>query len=173
VELRREGDVVGGKFKRRIKRGEYFPPFLYLSIINSCNLRCQAAGWTSRKKTLLTSIRSTADHRRQAARERFFGILGGEPFMHPQLLDLLAAHPDCYFQVLPTASSSPRKSRNDCVQSATPRRSSASRPRDHQRRATWEERRFNKTLRGLDHCLGRKSSPASHQRLPVRTSASC
>src|SRR5437867_13346456 len=29
------------KFKRRIKRGEYFPPFLYLSIINSCNLRCQ------------------------------------------------------------------------------------------------------------------------------------
>ena len=29
------------KFKRRIKRGEYFPPFLYLSILNSCNLRCQ------------------------------------------------------------------------------------------------------------------------------------
>ena len=29
------------KFKRHIKRGEYFPPFLYLSIINSCNLRCQ------------------------------------------------------------------------------------------------------------------------------------
>ena len=28
------------KFKRRIKRGQYFPPFLYLSIINSCNLRC-------------------------------------------------------------------------------------------------------------------------------------
>ena len=29
------------KFKRRIKRGEYFPPFLYLSITSSCNLRCQ------------------------------------------------------------------------------------------------------------------------------------
>src|SRR5713226_6491025 len=29
------------RFKRRIKRGEYFPPFLYLSIVNSCNLRCQ------------------------------------------------------------------------------------------------------------------------------------
>ena len=29
------------RFKRRVKRGEYFPPFLYLSIINSCNLRCQ------------------------------------------------------------------------------------------------------------------------------------
>ena len=29
----------------------------------------------------------------------FFGIVGGEPFMHPQLLELLEPHPDCYFQV--------------------------------------------------------------------------
>ena len=29
----------------------------------------------------------------------FFGVVGGEPFMHPHLIDMLAAHPDCYFQV--------------------------------------------------------------------------
>src|SRR5262245_21850076 len=29
------------RHKRRLKRGEVFPPFLYVSIINSCNLRCQ------------------------------------------------------------------------------------------------------------------------------------
>src|SRR5690242_21904270 len=29
------------KYKRRLRRGEVFPPFLYVSIINSCNLRCQ------------------------------------------------------------------------------------------------------------------------------------
>jgi MoaA/NifB/PqqE/SkfB family radical SAM enzyme len=29
----------------------------------------------------------------------FFGVVGGEPFMHPQLMDMLAAHPDCYFQI--------------------------------------------------------------------------
>jgi hypothetical protein len=29
----------------------------------------------------------------------FFGLLGGEPFLHPGLLDLLAAHRDCYFQI--------------------------------------------------------------------------
>src|SRR5690349_24133321 len=29
------------KHKRRLRRGEVFPPFLYVSIINSCNLRCQ------------------------------------------------------------------------------------------------------------------------------------
>ena len=29
------------RFKRRLKQGQVFPPFLYISIINSCNLRCQ------------------------------------------------------------------------------------------------------------------------------------
>ena len=29
------------RFKNRLRRGEYFPPFIYLSIVNSCNLRCQ------------------------------------------------------------------------------------------------------------------------------------
>src|ERR1043166_8311634 len=29
------------KHKDRLKKGEVFPPFLYVSIINSCNLRCQ------------------------------------------------------------------------------------------------------------------------------------
>ena len=28
------------KYRSRLKRGEFFPPFLYVSIINSCNLRC-------------------------------------------------------------------------------------------------------------------------------------
>src|SRR5207245_2832271 len=29
------------RHKRRVRRGEFFPPFLYVSVINSCNLRCQ------------------------------------------------------------------------------------------------------------------------------------
>jgi MoaA/NifB/PqqE/SkfB family radical SAM enzyme len=29
----------------------------------------------------------------------FFGIVGGEPFMHPQLFEILEGHPDCYFQI--------------------------------------------------------------------------
>ena len=28
------------KHKRRLKRGEFFPSFLYFSIINTCTLRC-------------------------------------------------------------------------------------------------------------------------------------
>src|SRR5213083_828425 len=88
------------KFKSRIKRGEYFPPFLYLSIINSCNLRCQGCWVDVEEKdsidleTLNRTITDAKDHG-----NAFFGILGGEPFMHPQLLDMLAEHPDCYFQI--------------------------------------------------------------------------
>src|SRR5437588_177914 len=88
------------KFKRRIKRGDYFPPFLYLSIINSCNLRCQGCWVDVEEKDAIdldTLNRTITDAKRHG--NAFFGILGGEPFMHPELLDLLAAHPDCYFQL--------------------------------------------------------------------------
>ena len=88
-------------FKKRLKRGEVFPPFLYISILNSCNLRCQGC-WVDveAERTqidLETLNRTIADAK--AHGNSFFGILGGEPFMHPELLDLFAAHPDCYFQV--------------------------------------------------------------------------
>ena len=29
------------RHKKRLRQGQFFPPFLYISIINSCNLRCQ------------------------------------------------------------------------------------------------------------------------------------
>ena len=28
-------------YKKRLKRGEHFPPFLFLSVISGCQLRCQ------------------------------------------------------------------------------------------------------------------------------------
>ncbi len=89
------------RHKRRLKRGEYFPPFLYVSVINSCNLRCQGC-WVdvAHKQEVITP---DAFHKLvREAKEMgnvFFGIVGGEPFMHPHLLDMLAEHPDCYFQV--------------------------------------------------------------------------
>src|SRR5918992_5121324 len=89
------------RFKKRLARGEHFPPFLYISIINSCNLRCQGC-WVkvdgprhfidaARMDRLITAVKRGGNS--------FFGMLGGEPFMHPQLLEILAQHPDCYFQI--------------------------------------------------------------------------
>ena len=36
-----KGSLSVMKHRRRMKKGQFFPPFLYVSIINSCNLRCQ------------------------------------------------------------------------------------------------------------------------------------
>jgi MoaA/NifB/PqqE/SkfB family radical SAM enzyme len=89
------------RHKRRLRRGEYFPAFLYVSITNTCNLRCQGC-WVDvaaepQKIELESMNRLIAEAKEMGS--YFFGILGGEPFMHPQLFDILEAHPDCYFQV--------------------------------------------------------------------------
>ena len=89
------------KHKRRLKKGEVFPPFLYVSIINSCNLRCQGC-WVdvaAKQETIKPDAMHRLIREAQEMGNVFFGIVGGEPFMHPQLLEILAAHPDCYFQV--------------------------------------------------------------------------
>jgi MoaA/NifB/PqqE/SkfB family radical SAM enzyme len=88
-------------YKKRLKQGVHFPPFLFISIINSCQLRCQGC-WVDveapRKMIELEEMnRIINDAKRHG--NSFFGILGGEPFMHPQLLQILASHPDCYFQI--------------------------------------------------------------------------
>ena len=89
------------RHKRRLRRGEVFPPFLYVSIINSCNLRCQGC-WVdvAHKQEVITpeALRKLIAEAREMGNV-FFGIVGGEPFMHPQLFDLLEPHPDCYFQI--------------------------------------------------------------------------
>jgi MoaA/NifB/PqqE/SkfB family radical SAM enzyme len=89
------------KHKQRLKKGEVFPPFLYVSVINSCNLRCQGC-WVdvaAKQETIKPVAFHQLAHEAKAMGNVFFGIVGGEPFMHPQLFELLAAHPDCYFQV--------------------------------------------------------------------------
>ena len=89
------------RFKKGLKQGKVFPPFLYVSIINSCNLRCTGC-WVDvaapQKRISLEDMNRLVTSAK-AHGNRFFGILGGEPFLHPELMAMLAAHPDCYFQI--------------------------------------------------------------------------
>ncbi len=89
------------KFKRRLKQGVHFPPFLFISVINSCQLRCQGCWVDVASKRQMIELddmnRIINDAKKHG--NSFFGILGGEPFMHPQLFDILESHPDCYFQI--------------------------------------------------------------------------
>src|SRR5258708_21277283 len=89
------------KHKRRMQRGEFSPPFLYVSIINSCNLRCQGC-WVdvaAKQQTISPAAFHKLVREAQDMGNVFFGIVGGEPFMHPHLLEMLAEHPDSYFQI--------------------------------------------------------------------------
>src|SRR5436189_5491074 len=144
------------KFKRRIKRGQFFPPFLYLSIINSCNLRCQGC-WVdveAPREMIGGDELNRLINDAKAHGNSFFGILGGEPFMHPELLDVLAAHPDCYFQIFTNGQFITEKVANRLRElgNATPLISIEG------REIVSDERRgkkdvFNKTMRGLENAL--------------------
>lgn len=89
------------KHKKRLRNGQFFPPYLYISIINSCNLRCQGC-WVDvahkQQKIDVAALNRTIDTAKKMGNS-FFGLLGGEPFMHKELFEVLEAHPDAYFQV--------------------------------------------------------------------------
>ncbi|MBA4146799.1 MAG: radical SAM protein [Verrucomicrobia bacterium] len=144
------------KFKRRLKRGEYFPPFLYISIINSCNLRCQGC-WVdvaAERDMIEAETLNRLISESKARGNTFFGILGGEPFMHPQLLEILAKHPDCYFQVFTNGQFITEKVAAELrrLGNVTPLISiEGTDIVSDQRRGNKEV--LNRTLRGLDNCI--------------------
>lgn len=96
-----KGALSVERHKSRLKRGEYFPPFLFISVISGCQLRCQGC-WVdvaeeSKRISLEDMNRLINDAK--AHGNSYFGILGGEPLLHPELMEIFEAHPDCYFQL--------------------------------------------------------------------------
>ena len=65
--------------KRRLKKGIFFPPFLYMSVINSCNLRCQGC-WVdvgAKQNRIEVEAANKTIAEAKAMGNSFFGILGG------------------------------------------------------------------------------------------------
>jgi len=144
------------RFRMRARRGIVFPPFLHLSIVNSCNLRCQGC-WVdvAAPRTLIsTESLDTLVRDAKAHGNAFFGILGGEPFLHPGLFDLLEAHPDCYFQIFtngqlitPDVARRLRRLGNATPLVSIEGDAAASDVRRGSRHV------LDRSLRGLEHCL--------------------
>ena len=146
-------------FKRRLKEGIYFPPFLYVSVINSCNLRCQGCWVDVESPSEMISLQSLNKLIKDAKKHgnRFFGLLGGEPFMHPDLMKVLEAHPDCYFQIFTNGQLITEKVAKELrrLGNATPLISIEG------NEVVSDERRgkknvYARTLRGLENCLKEK-----------------
>ena len=87
----------------------------------------------------------------------FFGLVGGEPFMHPELLEIVEANPDCYFQIFTNGQfiTDEIASRLHRAGNATPLISVEG------NEIVSDERRgrdgvYEKTLRGLENCLNNR-----------------
>ena len=89
-------------YKRRVRRGELFPPFLFFALTDACNLRCHGCWITGRGQVHQLSEEDVdamiAAGKRQNA--WFYTLLGGEPMMYPGLWSLIRRHRDCYFQII-------------------------------------------------------------------------
>ena len=69
------------RFQRRLKRGEHFPAFLFLSLTSACNLSCQGCwvGVEGAPQVLDPEVADRVIREAKAYGCFFFGILGGEP----------------------------------------------------------------------------------------------
>ncbi len=94
--------IIGlNRFKKRLKKGEFFPAFHFISVTDDCNLQCRGCWVTGKRKNARMSP-EMLDGIIQQCKEKgsyFFGILGGEPLMYKPLFKVLSKHPDCYFQL--------------------------------------------------------------------------
>ena len=86
-------------FNHRLKRGEFFPAFLFISITNRCNLSCKGCWVTPSTPPVDMDLETLGNviAESKAKGTTFFGILGGEPLLHAGLLNLFEQHRDSYF----------------------------------------------------------------------------
>ena len=96
-----KGIVGFNKFQKRKKSGEIFPAFQFISVTNDCNLACQGCWVTKGAKSTSLDLKAInkiiSDSKKHGC--YFYGILGGEPLMYSELMNLFGSHPDCYFQL--------------------------------------------------------------------------
>ncbi|MGQ8336549.1 radical SAM/SPASM domain-containing protein [Sunxiuqinia sp. A32] len=96
-----KGTLSFNRFQKRLKKGEFFPAFHFISVTEDCNLNCQGC-WVMGKKKNSRMSEEQLDQiitETKAQGSYFFGILGGEPLLYKPLFDIFRKHSDCYFQL--------------------------------------------------------------------------
>ena len=88
-------------FRKRKAKGKLFPPIVFVSATQRCNLSCRGC-WATGAETPVDIDPALLDKIVRESRTqgcRFFGILGGEPLLLPWLPDFFATHRNSYFQL--------------------------------------------------------------------------
>ena len=86
-----KGSRALARHKKRLREGRWFPPFVFVSVTNACNLSCQGCWITPSDPPVELDV-DTLDRIVSEAREQgccFFGLLGGEPLMYDGLFDVV------------------------------------------------------------------------------------
>ena len=89
-------------FERRLKMGDpFFPAFIMMSITNRCNLHCKGCWVEQTKPPMALSLKQMQGivDTAQKYNSKFFGLLGGEPLLHPDVMALIENNPQAYFQL--------------------------------------------------------------------------
>jgi len=88
--------------RERLARDELYPPFMLIALTNACNLRCHGC-WIGKDGTPHALAPEDVDRIIATGKEHhahYYILLGGEPFLFPQLGEVFERHPDCYFQII-------------------------------------------------------------------------
>lgn len=89
-------------YKRRMKKGELYPPFMFIALTNTCNLRCQGC-WVEKEGRARHLPEQDLDALIETGKKQqahYYTLLGGEPMMYPGIWEIFKRHNDCYFQVI-------------------------------------------------------------------------
>lgn len=97
-----KGALAVEAYKRRLKRKEVYPPFMFIALTNACNLRCHGC-WVEKEGTAHYLADQDMDYLIESGKKKhayYYTLLGGEPFMHKGIWDIFRRHQDCYFQAI-------------------------------------------------------------------------
>ncbi|HEY3323096.1 MAG TPA: radical SAM protein [Planctomycetota bacterium] len=97
-----KGMLAVRAYKKRLARGEQYPPFIFVALTDACNLRCHGC-WITRQNGGRQLSREDLEGIISAGKKQqahFFTLLGGEPFLHPDICRVFEGHPECYFQII-------------------------------------------------------------------------
>ncbi len=97
-----KGGLAIRAHRARQKKGELYPPFIYIDLTNTCNLRCKGC-WVEKEGEARTipieDVKTIIEHSKKN-KSYFHTLLGGEPFMYRGIWEIFKDNPDCYFQVI-------------------------------------------------------------------------
>ena len=84
------------RFKKRLKEGRGLPALplrLDHQLLQPALHAAAGSTWRRRRSASRSRTGTAWSTTPRAHGNYFFGILGGEPFLHPELMEMLAAHP--------------------------------------------------------------------------------